>query len=117
MTTPPSPSSTSATIRVAAPDDWDAIAALLTAAALPLDGAREHLTGFLVAEGGGAIVGCAAVERYGEVGLLRSVAVRASERGTGVGGRLVEHAIAGAASRGVSTLVLLTTTAERFFPR
>jgi amino-acid N-acetyltransferase len=90
---------------------------LLRTAALPLDGAEEHLDEFLIAERGGSIVGCAAVERYGSAGLLRSVAVASDERGMGTGSTLVERCIDAAADAGINTLVLLTTTAEGYFPR
>jgi len=105
------------TIRHAAPNEWEHVAELLVSSSLPLDGAREHLGEFLVAERGGALVGCAAVERYGDAGLLRSVAVAASERGRGTGSVLVHHCLSGASESGIHTVVLLTTTAERYFPR
>jgi N-acetylglutamate synthase-like GNAT family acetyltransferase len=47
--------------------------------------------------------------------LLRSLVVRADARGTGLGSALVAHAESHARSEGISTLYLLTTTAERFF--
>ena len=105
------------TIRPATPNDSSPLADLLRAADLPLDGVAEHLGEFLIAERGGDIVGCAAVERYGSSGLLRSVAVTAAERGNGTGATLVDRCIAAAADAGIETLVLLTTTAERYFPR
>ena len=104
-------------IRPASPADWSAIEALLEAARLPLDGARDHLASFVVADRGGAVVGCAGLERYGDAALLRSVAVAESERGRGVGVMLVERCLADARAEGLSTVLLLTTTAERFFPR
>jgi N-acetylglutamate synthase-like GNAT family acetyltransferase len=106
-----------AALRRATAADWDAIAALLSTSSLPIDGARDHLEAFTVATRGGVVVGCAGVERYGDVGLLRSVAVAPAERGAGTGARLVERCIADAAAAGCSTLVLLTTTAEHYFPR
>jgi len=106
-----------ASIRGSTPNDWPPIADLLSASALPLDGAAEHLPEFVVAERGGVVVGCAAVERYADVGLLRSVAVVASERGLGTGASLVSRCISDARAAGLDALVLLTTTAERYFPR
>lgn len=106
-----------ASIRAATPNDWQAIAKLLSASALPLDGAAEHLHEFVVAERGGVVVGCAGVEHYADVGLLRSVAVVASERGLGTGTSLVSRCISDARAAGLAALVLLTTTAERYFPR
>lgn len=104
-------------IDVAAPDDWNAVAELLAASSLPLDGAREHLHGFVVARRGDAIVGCATVERYADAGLLRSVAVASAERGKRTGAALVDRCIADARKAGISQLVLLTTTAQHYFPR
>ena len=108
---------TATTIRAAGPNDWAAVAALLTASALPLDGAHDHLGQFVLAERDGTLVGCAAVERYGDAGLLRSVAVAASERGQGTGTSLVQRCVTDASHAGLRTLVLLTTTADRYFPR
>ncbi len=108
---------TGASLRAATEGDWAGIESLLRSADLPLDGAREHLLGFVVAEREGELVGCAAVERYGDAGLLRSVAVDPRERGSGIGAVLVERCIADATRAGMTSLVLLTTTAERYFPR
>ena len=105
-------------IRAATPNDWNAVAALLSASSLPLDGVREHLNQFVVADHpASGIAGCAAVERYGDAGLLRSVAVASSERGKGTGEALVRRCLADARAAGLGTVVLLTTTADRYFPR
>src|SRR5215204_2940199 len=104
-------------IRGAGPNDWDRVATLLSALSLPLDGAREHLANFVLAERAGTVVGCAAVERYADAGLLRSVAVTESERGKGAGAALVGRCLDDARAAGIRTLVLLTTSAERYFPR
>jgi amino-acid N-acetyltransferase len=104
-------------IRAATPNDWNDVAALLGATALLLDGAREHIADFVVAERDGAIVGCAAVERYGEAGLLRSVAVTPAERGNGTGSALVSRCLEEAKRAGLRSVVLLTTTAPMYFPR
>ncbi|HVO72301.1 MAG TPA: arsenic resistance N-acetyltransferase ArsN2 [Aggregatilineaceae bacterium] len=103
------------TFRTAGPDDWTAIAALLTRVDLPLDGAREHLDGFLLAFGGATLAGVAGLERYGATGLLRSVAV--AERGTGLGKELVRRLLDRASADGLTSVVLLTTTAADYFPR
>jgi amino-acid N-acetyltransferase len=57
------------------------------------------------------------VERYGAAGLLRSVAVTASERGKGTGAALVERCLTDARRSGIETMILLTTTADHYFPR
>jgi N-acetylglutamate synthase-like GNAT family acetyltransferase len=110
---------TGATLRRATRSDETAVTALLTASALPLDGVREALPCFVVAEDAGEIVGVAGIEACGVAGehaLLRSVAVSPSWRNRGLGRVLVNQAIAEAESRGVKALYLLTTTADRWFP-
>lgn len=104
------------TCRPATPADWPAIAALLRQADLPLAGADEHLADFTVAmSGDGALAGLAGLEVYGDVALLRSVAV--TERGQGLGQTLVRTVLATAQARGIRQVALLTTTAAGFFPR
>ena len=117
MSAPMEAPAPSLVIRQAAVDDWDRVADLLATSGLPLDGAREHATEFVVAERNGALIGCAAVERHGTAGLLRSVAVAAFEREKGTGEALVERCLQVARESGITTVVLLTTTAERYFPR
>lgn len=97
--------------------DRAAIEGLLLAAGLPLDGLELALPYAVVARDHDGVIGCAAVEAYGSVGLLRSVCVAAPVRGSGIGRRLVAAAEALAASRGIVELYLLTETAERWFPR
>jgi len=65
----------------------------------------------------GRVVGVVGVEVYGNVGMLRSLAVEPGSRKSGLGVSLVSGAEALAAARGVETLFLLTTTAARFFAR
>ncbi len=75
-------------VREATKADWPNIAVLLARADLPLAGAEDHLSGFVVAVRGEEVLGCAGLERYGTTGLLRSVAIGAAERGLGLGARL-----------------------------
>ena len=96
------------------------VLALLADAGLPADGVADPFpSGFLVARdpADGALAGVAGVETHGRVGLLRSVAVRADRRGTGLGQELGRAALALARAEGLAELYLLTTTAEGFFPR
>lgn len=60
-------------------------------------------------------VGCIGIERYDDVGLLRSAVVREDHRGRGYGAAAVRTLEAEARDAGVETLFLLTTTAEAFF--
>ena len=57
------------------------------------------------------------LELYADGALLRSVAVEPSRQGQQLGHRLTRAALDLAATRGADTVFLLTTTAERFFPR
>lgn len=99
------------------PADRAAIEALLVASDLPLDGLELALATAVVARDGDTVVGVAAVEPYGTVGLLRSVAVTETLRGTGLGRGLVTAAEDVAAESGIETLFLLTETAAEWFPR
>jgi amino-acid N-acetyltransferase len=105
------------TIERALDSDRTAIEILLVANGLPLDGLEIALPTAVVAWDADGIVGCAAFEPYGSVGLLRSVCVTADQRGTGLGRRLVEAAEHLATTVGVGELFLLTETAEAWFPR
>ena len=106
-------------IRPAVASDAAAVRDLLKASDLPLDGVPDTLEHFLVARSSGddALLGVIGLELQGDAALLRSAAVRADLRGTGVGAALVSALLDGARKRDVKTLVLLTTTAERWFPR
>jgi amino-acid N-acetyltransferase len=97
--------------------DYDVIAVLLEEQRLPIAGLQDHFDQMLVARDGSRIVGCAALELYEDGALLRSVAVDASHRGTGLGSELTRGALRLAMERGMAAVYLLTTTAERFFPR
>lgn len=105
------------TIERAIDSDRPAIESLLTAGSLPLQGLERALGSAVVARDSAGVVGCAAVEPYGSVGLLRSVCVEPEVRGTGLGQRLVAAAEGLAAEQGISELYLLTETAEAWFPR
>jgi amino-acid N-acetyltransferase len=108
---------TTATIRAARPTDLSAVHSLLTHADLPLDGVPSDLAHFLVAERAGEVVGAIGLEPYGAAALLRSAVVAPDERGTGVGERLVRSLLDEAKRHRMNEVVLLTTTAESWFPR
>ena len=76
-------------VRPASAEDWPAIERLLIDRGLPAAGARSHLDGFVVVAEGPVVVACAGIERYGAVGLLRSVAVAEGLAGHGLGTKLV----------------------------
>ena len=97
--------------------DHEAVEALLHDSELPIDGVAEWLAQFWVAEHQGRVVGVAGMERYGDSGLLRSVAVVPEWRGTGIGRTLVDRVLEDGRAAGVREVYLLTTTAEHYFPR
>ena len=104
-------------VRRATADDLPGVEALLSESALPLIGVREALPDFVVAEDAARqIVGVAGLEVYEEHALLRSVAVAREWRSRRLGRVLVEHIIADANARGLASVHLLTTTADRYFP-
>jgi amino-acid N-acetyltransferase len=107
----------SVTISQASRADLPEILDLLVAVELPQEGVAEHLDGFLVAREGNRLVGCAGLERYPRLGLLRSVAVAPDSQHSGLGSKLTAALLEDAAESGLDEVVLLTTTARDFFAR
>jgi amino-acid N-acetyltransferase len=97
--------------------DLAAVRELLRHHDLPLDGIDDHVQTMIVAKDGPSVVGAAAIELYADGGLLRSVVVDAARQGHGIGQALIEAVLDMARTRGLCSLFLLTTTAERYFPR
>jgi len=104
-------------LRSAREADLPAVLALLQRAELPSAGVAEAFSRFVVAEHEGKLVGAAGLEVYGASALLRSVVVEHSWKASGVGRRLIEHALDEARQRRIEDVFLLTTTAEHYFPR
>ena len=97
--------------------DYPAVIALLETAGLPTDGVPRTLGDFLVADTGDGLAGAIGLERYGSGALLRSAVVRPGDQGTGIGAALVRALLDRARDGGLREIYLLTTTAERWFPR
>ena len=104
-------------IEAATERDLPQIHSLLERLHLPLAGVDEHLPTMLVAREGDEIVGTAALELYADGALLRSVAVEPAFQGKQLGHQLTDAALRLATTHSASTVFLLTTTAERFFPK
>jgi N-acetylglutamate synthase-like GNAT family acetyltransferase len=104
-------------IEAATTGDGPAMLGLLASSGLPTDGLMEHPGCAYVARRNHYLVGLAALELYEDGALLRSVAVDPADRGSGVARLLVERALAEATARDLPAVYLLTTTAERYFPR
>jgi amino-acid N-acetyltransferase len=95
--------------------DLPEIRALLAASGLPgQDLTPAHLDSFWIELDAAGLVGVVGLEPHGRAALVRSLAVRADERGRGLGGALLAHAESQAGALGIEALHLLTTTAERF---
>ncbi len=92
------------------------VEALLVSAALPISDIAnaDHLQLFGM-HNGAALAGVMGIEVYGQMGLLRSLAVAENRRNKGCGQELVQYAEAWALRRGIKALYLLTTTATEYF--
>ena len=104
-------------VRSAIKADYPAVIALLEAAGLPTAGVPRTLVDFLVADTGDGLAGAVGLERYGSDALLRSAVVRPGDQGSGIGAALVRALLDRARDGGLREIYLLTTTAERWFPR
>ena len=99
-------------------DQFVAVRALLAAAALPDGGVTENFPGgYVVADSGGELVGAAGLEVYGSAGVLRSVVVAPTQRGSGLGLALSADRIVAARAQCLDAVYLLTTTAADFYLR
>lgn len=97
-------------------DEMPEVTALLGANGLPTADLSSAIR-FLGVRDRTGLEGIVGVERHGDLGLLRSLAVRADRRESGLGSALVLEVERIAAAEGLGALYLLTTTAERFFSR
>lgn len=101
--------------RAATAGDREAIRRLLTEGGLPAEDLDRHLSEFRLVKQKGSLIACAALERFGADGYLRSVAVAARARGTGLGARLTEEMMSEAAAGSLRAVWLMTLSAEAFF--
>lgn len=106
-----------AQIEKARPEDFPQILALLERCGLPLLGVADVRETTIVARKGDKIIGCAALEVYGPVALLRSVVVDPAHRGQEFGSVLVQRQVREAQHLEVHHIYLLTETASAYFPR
>ena len=90
----------------------------LSDAGLPVeDLTADHMQNFLLALADESSVGMIGIEKFGDVGLLRSLVVDPSARSGGIGARLVAALESMAAERGIAELWLLTIDADAYFSR
>ncbi len=102
-------------IRTANKADLQAIQLILKELELPFEDCDVHIDSFIVAEHADEIIGIGGMERYGDVALLRSIAVVKARRGEGLGDVLYSEVKSRAESLNVKELYLLTETAEHYF--
>ena len=100
-------------------EDLKPVLSLLEEASLPTKGVKEHFRHFLVAVNPeGSIVGAIGMELYPDgTALLRSAVVEPSLRNSGIGSLLYQELIHRARTSGIKRIILLTTTAEKYFER
>jgi amino-acid N-acetyltransferase len=101
--------------RPALAKDMPTIRALLESADLPTSDLATARPQFVVALEGSQIVAGAALQRFGQSALLRSVVVVPELRGSGLGRLIVREVECTALAAGINQLILLTQTAKSFF--
>lgn len=97
--------------------DLSRVKKLLEEVHLSWAGIEEHFDQFLKLMMDSELVGVAGLEVYDNVGLLRSVAVAAEYRHSGLGRGLTRAMINKARALGLTRLYLLTETAADYFYR
>lgn len=84
---------------------------------LPIEDIGEKVHLFYWKGTKGIPFACGGFEQYGDIGLLRSVAIRPQQQGSGNGKAWVSRLLQKAREMGMKDLYLLTTTAEGFFKK
>lgn len=104
------------TIRQADKNDFPAIRELLLTNNLPLIGVEKHIEKFIVA-GQTDLIGVMGALHEASKGLIRSFAVVASSRKSGVGLALLQTMMEQLKQQGVKEIYLLTETARDYFKK
>ena len=105
-------------IRSGQVSDLEVVIAWLDGAGLPSDDLRAvHMESFLLATKATQPVGMIGLEKFADLGLLRSLLVESTCRGNGLGAQLVAALEAKAQSHDIAELWLLTIDADPFFAR
>ena len=97
------------------PSNSDALIEALTTEQMPTADLNKLNRAFWRLRSTDEVVGFIGLEQYGEAALLRSLAVLPEFKGQGFGAQLVARVTQEAAARKISTLWLLTKTAQPFF--
>jgi amino-acid N-acetyltransferase len=102
-------------LRSAKEEDIPVVQQLLKENDLPIEDIPMKIGCLVMAHKGAQFLGVGGIERYGELGLLRSIVINNPFRGKGYGRTLCDLLIDQAKSRGIRELYLLTMTSESFF--
>lgn len=98
--------------------DFETVNHLLAANDLPLVDIKDQTDHFYKAiDNSGTMVGTIGLETYGKYGLLRSLVVDKAYRNYGIAKMLVDTIISLSGELDLKMLVLLTTTADKYFEK
>lgn len=95
--------------------DLNEIERLLKESDLPYEDCQKHLSNFIVCWDENKIIAMGGTEVYGRVALIRSIVVQLEYRGKDLAKAIFLHLQASAQQQGVSSLYLLTNSAEDYF--
>jgi amino-acid N-acetyltransferase len=102
-------------IRTATAADYQQLATLLQEENLPVIDIDTSLPHFFVATEGADIIAGIGMEYYGGSALLRSMVTAPVWRGRGLASALTETLFEYARKKGVRSIYIVTTTAEKYF--
>ncbi|MFO7151826.1 MAG: GNAT family N-acetyltransferase [Bacillota bacterium] len=103
--------------RKARAGDLEVIKGILQKVELEVDGIEQHIDNFMVVEEESRAIAVGGLEIYGDVAMLKCVAVLPEYRGRGIGDGLVRALINFAERRGVNTIYTYPGNATVFFER
>jgi amino-acid N-acetyltransferase len=98
-------------------DDLDDLRKLLHACALDCDGIEEQIDRFLVVRDISGLIACACAQQYGQVCVLKVIAVIERARSSGLGELLLGALVTDIRQRGAQALLLRTRSASGFFSK
>jgi amino-acid N-acetyltransferase len=105
------------TYYIANSEEVEDIIHLLEQNNLPVSDIRENAIDFIVAKNYGKIIGCVGLEKKGDHGLLRSLAVEREFRNLGIGTELYNRILKHAFQFQIKSMHLLTDTAGVYFSK
>lgn len=104
--------------RFSEPSDLINVENLLEMLHLPVEGVTEQFENYLLLFNSSKLIGCAGLEKYGQFGLLRSVAIKPEFQNKHLGSIMVQKLEEfGKLKNNITEFYLLTETAEKFFTK